>query len=270
MSEGFGATTKTKWFPMRDNNISENTDPERDIFADPALARQTSDPVAEFIKRQWRPLLVTVVLAFALVYVRDTFRESRQRGIEEGANALFESQEALKQLRESVKKVGQLKAKTVLADADKKELEAAEADLKTRTDRINQTLTILGESVAPYSGLANIIGGLAAHDRGELSAVENYLGKYPLETFDKLKGAPRLEAELGLITYARSLLDFPNSEQKARAILIALAQKGETVAVTAALTLLHIASTDQDKQQAQEIVNVLSAKFPEQASLLKE
>lgn len=255
---------------MRDSNSTEHSDPERDIFSDPALSQGASDPVAEFIKRQWRPLLIVVVLAFALVYVRDAFRESRQRNLEDGANAFFESQEALKRYRETLKNVTELESKKEPTDTEKKDLETARAELKSREERVGQATLILAESAPPYNSFAAIINGLHAHDRGDIEAVKKALAVYDVGGFDKLKGADRFVAELGLLTMARSLLDSPDGASQARGILIALAQKGETAAVSAAQALTHIAATEQDRQEAREISAALIAKYPEQASILKE
>lgn len=260
---------------VKNENAAQGGAAEHDIYTDPALARETRDPIADFLKSQWRPLFVGILLIFAVIYVKNTMQESYQRGLETSADALFKAQEAFDGFKEAKKKVAELEAKPLSTDAKAKETElkdreAALTDLKSREERMQQTLAVLGDSKAPYNKIADLFKLLIAHERGDVSAMRTALGQYSTESLPRLKGADRFVGELSLIALGRALLDTPETGAEGKRILIALAKQGEIVAVSAALTVSRIASTDDEKKEAQALIAELALKNPEQAAALQE
>lgn len=256
-------------------NAAQGGADEHDIYTDPALARETRDPIADFIKAQWRPIFVGVLLIFAILYVKNTMQESHQRGLEASADALFKTQEAFASFKEAQKKVKELEAKPLSTDtkAKEKELEdrgAAQNDLRSKDERMQQTLAVLGDSKAPYNKIADLMKLLVAHEKGDVSAMRTALGKYSTESLPKLAGPDRFVAELSLIALGRALLDTPETEAEGRNILIALAKQGQVVGVSAALTISRIASTEDQKKEARALIADLTARNPEQAAALQE
>ncbi len=260
---------------VNNQTIPEEETSGHDIYTDPALAREARDPVAEFLKRQWRQLLVGVLVVFAIVYVKNTLQESYRRGLSGSADAFYKAQDALENLKTAKKTLKDLEEKTLPTDAAEKEKaekerETARADLKAREERLQQSVAVLGDSMAPYNSFADLIKALAARESGDMQGVRSALAKYSPDTFSALKGSDRFIAELSLLALGRALLDAPESEADGKKILNALASKGEWAGVSAALTISRIAETEQEKKDAQALIADLSTRHPEQAAALKK
>lgn len=260
---------------VNNQTIPENDVPEHDIYTDPALTREAQDPVAEFLKARWRPILVAVLLVFAVLYIKSSLQESYQRSLSASADAFYKAQDALENLKTAKKALKELEDKTlptVAAEKEKaeKDREAARTELKSREERMQQTIVILGDSMAPYSKLADLMKALVARESGDVQAIRGALGKYSPDTFGQLKGSDRFISELSLLALGRALLDSPDTEREGKNILVALAKKGEIAGVSAALTISRIAESEQDKKDAQALITDLAARYPEQAAALKE
>ena len=248
--------------------------PEHDIFTDPALSQETRDPIGEFLKKQWRPALIVVVLAFAAIYVRDTLRASHQVSLEASANSFFKAQEALEDFRKAKKTLAELEAKPLSKEKEKQLEEEklrseASADLALRGDRLKQSTLVLSDALEPYKKLSALINTLAAKERGDVATLKSLASQYSIDLITKAKGSDRMVAELSALAVARALLDLPDGEKQGSDMLKALAEQGETVGISAALSLARLASSEDEKKQAQALLKNLSEKRPEQAALLK-
>jgi hypothetical protein len=252
----------------------QSNEAERDIFTDPALAEQTRDPIAEFLKQQWKPVLFIVVLAFSAIYIRDTLRASHQVSLEASANSFFKAQEALEDYKKAKKALVELESKPLPTEKDKQLEEEklrteAKAELALRDDRLKQSALVLSDALEPYKKLSALINTLAAKERGDVANLKSLASQYSVEAVMKVKGADRMVAELSSLAVARALLDSSDGEKQGIEMLKALAEQGETVEISAALTLARLASSEDEKKQAQQLLKTLAEKNPEQAALLK-
>jgi hypothetical protein len=260
---------------VRGKDELEQNSAEHDIYTDPTISQSAKDPVAEFVKRQWKPLIFTILFVFALTYIVNSLKESAQRSLRSSADSFYKANNAFNEYKVSAKKVRDLElvaAPTVEAEKEKaqKELTDAKSDLTIKSDRLKEAVKVLSDAVEPYNKFTSIFNALAAHERGDLNAVKSALASYSTDSLAKLKDSERFIAELSLITLGRALIDSTESESEGKRILLALAKDGQTVAVSAAVSYARIANSEDEKKQAKELLESLALKFPEQASLLKQ
>ena len=145
----------------------------------------------------------------------------------------------------------------------------ASADLALRGDRLKQSTLVLSDALEPYKKLSALINTLAAKERGDVATLKSLASQYSIDLITKAKGSDRMVAELSALAVARALLDLPDGEKQGSDMLKALAEQGETVGISAALSLARLASSEDEKKQAQALLKNLSEKRPEQAALLK-
>ena len=95
-----------------------------------------------------------------------------------------------------------------------------------------------------------------------------HLAGFNWEEVGAHRGAERFTAELGAMIKARQLLDETSTVTEGRELLAALAERGEYVHVSAALSLARIAESSDERAVALEVLTGLLNRTPEQTELL--
>lgn len=246
----------------------------RNIFEDPAIAAAAqNDPFARWIITNWRSVAVSLVAIAAgmLGYNRYTTVGLEKRaaatavlsGVQESYNSLVSKEDALATLRAE---------ELAATDAAEKEKLKGKIDEASReVDKLKDRVTLMVDALdaaPPYSYLKNLYQGLLAARLKNYDKTQSILAQQSWEQIGKPDSSERFVGELLTYGLARSLIDSDAHQDVARSQLAALAERGSFVAVQSANTLLLIARSDADKQQAAEIVAKLKVKFPAQQRFL--
>lgn len=267
---------------------TQPSEDNHDIFLDPALANAAQDPLLGYFVKRWRPILLVIVAVFAGAYIRQTFRNSYELSLGQSADgfskvrteyAEMRAHEArILTLRDEEKKAAAKENKdekkedaTKREEAAKKrteEIASLEKKISENRERLNQFVRAMGETEEPYKTIAKVYQGLIAGDAGDLAGMKSaYAGlKFDPSLGDSTDGFYR---ELASIALARKLLDSPDGAAEGKEMLSNLAEKGSYVNVSAALTLAHIAVSDDDKKKTAEQLLKLVTAHPEQAKFLE-
>lgn len=134
--------------------------------------------------------------------------------------------------------------------------EEVAAERKSLEDRIAQGVLALSSSAAPYRELGRF------YEAG-ISGASNAWESAPLNSAERLLG------ELEALARASRLVEDPASNGEARQQFERLAREGSFVAVSAATSLIHLATTGEERGAAQSLLASVVERFPEQRALVE-
>lgn len=255
---------------------STNQDTSLDeVLGDPTVSRTISeDPVFKFLFKWWRQLLTLAVAAAVVFYGRQQFEQARLARMGEASDlyrrvaAEFNNLSLIEQ---------RLKQDRLQSDVDENagaESGFSAANLeRQRQDserRLKELLASLADTRRPYEGLSDLYKALLARFSGEAFKAGQLLAEAHGWEALKTGSAARFAAELKALALARILLDSESDYAQARSILKALAEKGELVNVSAAVSLSRISLGQEEKKEALQAIEKLIGQYPEQAALLDE
>ena len=214
-----------------------------------AIRRTVSeDPLFVFIREWWRHMVAALVLVLAVVYAQQAFETTRQESLQRASDVFDNLRVEFGELSEMTEDVDQAKL-----------------------DRLFSYVEALESERAPYNELASLYAGLIHLEQGDIESAGAYLDLKKWSEVSASNSSERFVGELGALALARAMLDQDEAEiESVRAALIDLAQNGEFVSISAALTLHRIAQNPEQIEVAKAIVEELSQKNPEQSNLLRD
>ena len=248
-------------------------------MADPYLERTfREDPLFAYIKRQWSNIIFAIFLVCLAIYGYGKFKDNTRRAYSEAADRLHRIVNIYSQLessREEIKGLETFKVPegktTEEADKLKKEnqdkLATKQKELETSTIQFREGLKVLADFPAPYPQLANLYSGLLARSEGRINDMRTVLSSMGWEDKSQ-KLELRLVGELAALALARKNLEDADQVVSAKSKLATLAEKGEFVAVPAALTLARIAVTAEETAKAKGLLEAASVRAPKQSELV--
>lgn len=115
-----------------------------------------------------------------------------------------------------------------------------------------------------FETLARMYQGLLAARLGDFEGTQQVLQSTPWQGVGATDSAERLTAEFATLGLARALLDSEKFSGVAADSLEKLAREGSHAAVQAALSYAGVASSEQEKQKARELLDRVAQRFPTQ------
>lgn len=235
---------------------------QADGALDESVARTAAeDPLARFLIQHWQRILVVIGACVALFFAVSMFQDAARRRVESASDALLQTRSRLEELQ------------SLQAKYDAEQDPGKRDELKKGVDealrKLNFSAVTLSDSVGIYKELAPLYQGIAARAAGDRVAALAALGASQAWESKPVGSSTRFAAELSALTRAGIMLDDEGSYAEGRALLTALAQKGEVVAVSAALSLAETSSSIEEQQAARSVLEELSRRVPESSSRIE-
>lgn len=260
--------TTGKGRPIAEAPLTSQPKTGFEVLKDEFKTQTHEDPIFRYIAESWRQILVGVLIVVAVLYARRAFIETQDQDARRSADALSKVQAQLDRYVSLKSSPPPIDPKLSKEEQDKI-LKAHSDQLTEISSQLNQAITSLGDTRAPYQTLAPIYRAIAAKEEGntqkalsELSLVD------PFASDPTADPAGRLVGELSAILRARILLDQSGKENEGREIMKTLGEKGSFVRVPAALSLALLANSPEDKAQALSILEAIVRDEPSQEPLL--
>ncbi len=230
----------------------KNAGLDRELPEDGQL-KVVEDPFAEFARKSWRPLLITVALASALSYGYSVYESTQLKAQQASGDSFIGMQRTFAELQE----LNRAPADATKSDADKTSA-IAEAQ-----KRFESQIKSLSFAKPPYPEFASFYLSLSEIGAGEDKSTRDRIlseRKYASSVGGTLE---RLTGELLFFAAARTQIDSEISS--ARANLETLSNDGIYAAAAAATTLVKIADTVEAQEKAKANLDAVIARQPELA-----
>ncbi len=250
------------------------------LLSDPTLNKTSAeDPLLKFLRVWWRQVLVVLGGGLALFYVYVSFKETRLESMRHSADVFAKAREefgtylsAKRALEQAALGDAATKPKDVAGDKEKdkqsSDPEKAKKDFEEARVKFDKVLLALEDTDEPYSQIANVYRGLLSVYEGDSSKLTQALA--PFSGWTSQVGSNRIIPEVGNLILARGLLENAATYEEGRNLLKRLASNGEYVHVVAASSLSRLASTNEERIEALQILQQVVTKYPEQLDLLRE
>jgi len=252
------------------NKKKEENPKKRDIFQDPSLSESlklNEDPVVAFLGQRWKQIALIVALVFGIFYARNLFEDTHLRSMHTASN-LYAQVRA--EYGELLRLENQLELE-LLKESENSDAENLREEIGLYRERLYLSLSALNDAKEPYSKLANIYMGLLNSKASEATDTASVTTEPAFDSnWQKMRAgsSKRFFAELSALVQARSHLD-TESYIEGRKALQLLAEDGQFVNITAAIALARVSSTDEERQEARNVLASLMLNHPEQTSLLE-
>lgn len=284
--------------------MTENRSRVGTILNGPELIEtQREDPVARFLVQQWRTLVAILVAGALGMLAYNSFQTSADlrraaaseslAAIQKEYRTIGESQDRLLLLKQQLADDRKAEAEGAAAKseapaADKAAAEKVAAEkakaAQERAERIKSgdaqverlqkeldagrekfaRMTAALKGPITFETLARMYQGLLAARLGDFEGTQQALQSTPWQGVGATDSAERLTAEFATLGLARALLDSEKFSGVAADSLEKLAREGSHAAVQAALSYAGVASSEQEKQKARELLDRVAQRFPTQ------
>lgn len=235
------------------------------IFEDPVIARAAQeDPVVIFFARWWKHLFVAVVALAAAAYARNTYRHTLMASKEQASEVFAKAREHYETFKKAETRIAVAK----LEKKEQGELAALEKQSADALSTLRQQLTVLKDTLEPYSTLGRIYEGLVAIESGDIAAARSALKQFERENLGGVDADERLYVEGAMLALGKGLLGKPETQKEGIDILKRIVQEGQSAHVVAGLAIARVAGSDQEKSEAKVLLEQLKQKHPEQGDLI--
>jgi hypothetical protein len=257
------------------------------------------DPVARFLTQQWRTLVAVLVAGGLAALAYNSFQTTADlkraavseafAAIQKQYRSVVEQQERLVSLRQQL--ADELKADPAVdTSADKnapKDPAQAEKDraerqksgqeqverLQKEIDQGREKMAMMTAALkgpAPIEALVRMYQGLLAARLGDFDGAQQALQGTPWQGVGANDSPERLTAEFATLGLARALLDSEKFSSVAGEALEKLAREGSHAAVQAALSYAGVASSEEEKQKARDLLDRVAQRFPTQQKFVAD
>lgn len=254
---------------MEEKNVRTHS-----IFEDPAIADAAKDdPIVGFISRHWKTVIGSLVAVALSMVAYDRFKDTAEHKRAVATERLLDIQQSYRAIIQRQTQIASLK-RELAAEGDITKKEGIQQTVDTNTKELNQLrerTTLAIESLSspkPFDALAQLYRGLVAARFEDYETTRSILTASSWEQVGASNSAERMAAEFAVVGLAKALVDSRDSVALAREALMKVASKGDFAAVQAALALAAVASTTEEQQQVQSIIDELSKRFPTQEKFL--
>ncbi len=241
--------------------------------------RVVEDPIARFVEKHWQRALYLLVGAGFLIYLYFGYQSSQEEARKQAAELFNKVRSALQEVETAEQGVVAInkeieKDPNIADQAKLKEREerrvAAEAGLKESRAKLEQRLSALSDVKEPYKTLSKVYSGVSALKTGDLNRAKEVLGQFDWTKVPEQDSERRFIAELAALNLGRALLDQAENLDRGKQILIDLAKKAAYVRPSAALAYARVASNDQERAEAKEILQKVQVELPHYGDLVRE
>lgn len=234
------------------------------VGADRAIPAQgqikvIEDPLAEFVRENWRAVLITLAVAGALFYAVSIYRSTQMRARESSGDSFVGLQRTFNEFQE----LAQQQPDTDKAVQEQRATQRAELE-----KRLESQLKSLSFAKEPYPTFASFYSSLKQLTPVDAKSARTAVINEARFVTQLPRTIERLTAELLFLAAARGEIDADIAG--ARTALEKLAESGDYAAGAAAKTLLRIADTDESRAAAKIVVENVVARKPELGAELGE
>ncbi len=257
-----------------DNSVSSPNRPTKNIFEDPAIAAAAAnDPFARWVLRNWKSLLMVLVVGAVFAVGYNRFSTARLEKRASATQVLGNIQDSFEELVSKEEALAKLKSEeaTKSDPADKESLKAKIAESSKEVEQLKDKISLMSDALdspPPFDMLGKMYKGLLLSRRGDFDGTAAALSSVSWEQVGKPQSSERFIAELLTLGLSRSLIDSQAHRVTARAQLLSLAERGSFAAVQAANALQVFSDTPEEKEQAKQIISGVRVKFPAQQKFL--
>ena len=261
--------------PQIDESANLPAGSDQDIYTDPALKLSVADdPLARFIARSWRQLLVAMLAAGAIWYVANSFKETHLASLKTAADTFARVRDSYSELQASDRQRLLITAKAAASKtpdaAAEKELAALDTKITDQEKNIAAQLDSLADAKEPYRTVATVYRSLMVGRSGDIAAMQKIFSPRAWEGIKELTSPDRFMAEFGAIAQARLMIDNPTVAADGEKLLHDLVERGSFVSLSAASTLGALAQTDEQKQEVIALLNGLKERRRDQLALIDQ
>lgn len=231
------------------------------------------DPLAIFLNKYWRQVVVVAAIIAAGFYAKNVFEETYTASMQRAAAVFSDMRAQYANLNSLLAEQEKLKGQPIAQgeSAEKSETDKQEQLKKQIEDsetRLLDLLRALQDEREPYRSLGNLYRGLFAHQKGDFEAMQAQLGSFNWKAAEA-SSKERYFAELAALALARAELDQDSQRESGQSLLKQLAAESEYVQVSAALTLARIAKTEQERTEISQQIESILQKSPQQSEILE-
>lgn len=238
------------------------------------------DPIFSFLSR-WSNVITVVCIIAGLVFLyMQQSEKAFQQAMQESARVLREGRLTFNQYQTLVERRRELQEKidgTYIAAEG--ETVPGMAELETELKKVDETIAsvettltgkfnVLAQSRGGYGAMGQAYQVLLQLRKGELDQALATLKTLAWQS-QATDSSERMYYELAALSVARALLDTPDRQAEGVERLRILATEGSVANVSAGLVLATIASSDEERIAARELLEAIIARNPEQSELLE-
>lgn len=225
------------------------------------VAEEELQKLFSFVGQWSRELLTALAIAAVVFFAIKFFKEADLRQQKASAQKFSDVRETYGELAAAVT----TRDKTT-GDAAKKEQEKVDA----AKNKLTEQLKVLGDAREPYKSLGALYQALMLQRTGDVEGAKAIVAGMNIDQVLAKPDSNNLSVELTAITLARTLLDNDASYKDGWNLLVTLASKGQFAQVQAVKTLKTIATTEDEKKQADDLQKAFTAQQPAMAELLTQ
>jgi hypothetical protein len=205
-------------------------------------------------------------IAFVIVaYDRFTTTQDHKRA--ELTQTVRDIQDSYNQLVGRREEAARLQLDAKAAQDSKSKIEELTKEIETIRERTNLKIDALERS-GSFVAVAKLYRGLIAAQATDFNKVNDILSSTSWEQAGSVGSAERFTAELAAFALAKSLLDSKAHAAAAKAMLVALAERGGVAAPQAVQALGTVAATAEEKAQVKSLAQNVAKRLPSQQKYL--
>lgn len=240
------------------------------IFQDPTIQQTVAeDPIARWFNENWRTFVTLAVIAIAIVYGRNVFRETHQANMQRAADVFVRLQSEYQSFVQDLDSQDTLVGEQGEKSGEETEDGAKASKRQEKVDFLLSLVRALGEEQDPYKTLGKqyeVLLRLKLGQYDQAKQAAQSLGALADSDGIEKVDERRLATEMSLLALARYEIDTSELKGEGLKRLESLVKNGAVASLSAALAF---AAVSEDKERALSLLEALAERQPEHAELLE-